>query len=354
MAGFRADFAKMGLADSSDSDEGEDVKKRAAKLLSKEAPAGPSLKIRDQRGVQTWQTATVKSEQPRTEQHGFRAGTTVSTVSSGGVAQRVDTSARTAYGARMEREARPYQGPEVPRPREEKKQAVYVKPAPHVGPPLSHIIDELNSMRADPESYSRKLQALREYYNPADRTFDGRVTVEGVEAHDELIGFLSKQTPVSEPPLKTIDCLQGGQVEGLVCDFKTEARFADVALYKILVCDGDKMRRGRRILDKKLTRAHASFGVVDRGGVKEEEVTLKLCQTFRPLAKKITLSYQGYPIKDNDDFVELLLGLPDPLPNQFTQKLKAKHLIEIDATRSPEEVVVTDHTDGTSVTVTPS
>jgi len=367
MAGFRGDFNKLALADDSSDEECEvgAIKKKQAAKLAGATPAVEPHKLATQKGATTWQTHSVAKEEKKDEVYGFRAGTSVSTVKQGGgLSSVVDKSAHTAYGTRMAGRAE-YVGPAVPEKKPRAKPTRYVKPA-LLGPGSVELDVEINRVRASPAAYAEELSKKFRGFFDDSKSFHAprdaesvETTVEGLEGFDETVAWLRKQAPA--PPLLRTDALDAasqsypdnfsdfGWAEGLVFDVTAHrARAADEALLRILSCDGDKLRRGRKILDKKLTR----FGyclLEERDAPSNSSFKALFCQTFRPKPKQTHLQYQGYPIKD-DDFLELLLALPEPLPNDLTRKLKQNHKIAIDAS-NPDKIVVTDHTDNSQVEI---
>lgn len=357
MAGFRKDFAKLALADQGEEEEVDvqSIKKKAAAKLEAEAPDVAPSKLRNQKGTDTWKTFEPSAPGRSERVLGFRAGTSVTTVSSGGGQGSVDVRAHTAYGERLGA-TRQYVGPDV-KSDEAAVVEVYAKPRLlEPGPPLSAFCDELDALRRDPPAYVAKVRSFvpffegKVFHNP--RGEGSSSTVEGAAALEELCTFLGSQTPF--PPLKRLEALDAAAVdlanlaiygtsEGLVLDMTAhKVRCADEALLKLLCSDGDKMRRGRRLLDRRFTRYGAA--------VKQEtDLVCLLCQTFRPKPTKAKLTYTGFPVKD-DAFLELLLALPEPLPGDLTKKLKEKHTIAIDATL-PNKTIVQDLTDGATVQV---
>lgn len=363
MPGLRQDFAKLALAAADDDDDDEVdvnlIKKKAAALLQEDAPEVAPLKLREQKGATSWKTSEPKAPLSKATVVGYRAGTSVSTVNTGGGSGCVDSSAHTSYGARMPL-SQPYEGPAINREAGadvDKTSGTFQKPPLlSTGPALSTFGTELNKVRKDPVRYADSLLAFRPFFEGTilhnARGEGSSSTVEGVAALDELCAFLRKQTPF--PELKQLAALdeaandmdklsEYGTSEGLVRDFTAnKVTCADEALLKILCSDGDKMRRGRRLLDRRMTRCGVST-------IQPDRLRCILCQTFRPKPKRTKLQYQGFPVKD-DDFLELLLALPEPLPIDLTRKLKQNHCIAIDASQA-DVTIVSDLTDGTSIQV---
>ncbi|KAJ8611872.1 hypothetical protein CTAYLR_005789 [Chrysophaeum taylorii] len=302
--GLRSDFAKLQAEDSSDEEDVASAKNLAA--------------LRGQKGATTWKTSEVKEDSPPggcNNVVGFRAGTHVSTVASGAQGSAVDDRAYTAYGAKMEA-ALPYEGPEIAKP-EVVVPEVYSKP-PALPPGRLSLVEELNAARTDPPAYARKLEQFRPFYDGL--TFHARSgprsTNEGIEGYSRVVKWLYTQKP--RGPLKRVEGLDeaaggkdSGKIEGLRVDLRADG-LPDEAMLDLLICDGDKMRLARnRIFDARLTRCG------------EKDNNLVLAQTFRPHLKPGKFEYEGkLPVRD-EAFLEVLLALPEPLPNDLMKHIKA-------------------------------
>ena len=387
MAGFRKDFAALKMAGGEDSSSDEDDDDISKKMTSRFGGVGkgraaqgaafePEQKgaldaLRSQKGAGTWKTTSAAREAAPSGVAGFRVGTNVSTVSGGGAAGAVDAAPKTAFGARMT-PATAYVGPATPSKAAPVAKAPYAAPAPlPAGKPLAALLDEVDAFRSDPRAYASTVAKFRPFYDgqtfhcPRGDSTTPRATLEGVEALDELVAYLGEMKATQ--PLKRIAGLDAaakdlvdakaakapspavraavyGLVEGAVVDVVSrKALRADEALLHLLLCDGDKTRRVRRHLaDPKLTRGGVSCASGD-----EATAVLTLATTFRPHPTPGKRTYGGKVPVSDDEFLEVLLALPEPLPSDLLSKIKAGATVEIDWAKTNAKVTATSP-DGSS------
>mmetsp|Transcript_4884 Transcript_4884/g.6912 ORF Transcript_4884/g.6912 Transcript_4884/m.6912 type:complete len:427 (+) Transcript_4884:43-1323(+) len=398
MPGLRGEFASMKNALDSDSDDDDDVgkskimkaknaTKEGADKLYKPSNAKGLDALRGQKGASTWKTSLESKETQGETVIGLRAGTRVATEAGRSAGEElaarkmlsgaasIDTEAHTRYGERM-KEQKAYQGPEIVKKIVEKA-IVYEKPAPQPVPAhvmtANDLIEEMNTLRLDPAAYAKKLEILiRPYYDgktayPPRGVGEAHATLEGIEAVDEAISFLKRSAKTSKlkivPGLMTAandyietakteehpNCTaaQHGRVEGAVYDLiARRCLYADEAIAQILIADGDKTRRARRrLLEPKLTRCGAAVFLQQdcKHAAADGTIAVITCaQTFRAYPKPGFHSYQGkIPIAD-DAFLELLLALPEPLPNDILARIKQGHKVDIDYKQSSATITISE------------
>eukprot|EP00635_Sarcinochrysidales_sp_CCMP3193_P012138 CAMPEP_0118905854 /NCGR_PEP_ID=MMETSP1166-20130328/9658_1 /TAXON_ID=1104430 /ORGANISM="Chrysoreinhardia sp, Strain CCMP3193" /LENGTH=348 /DNA_ID=CAMNT_0006845125 /DNA_START=11 /DNA_END=1057 /DNA_ORIENTATION=- len=317
---------------------------------SEKAIPSAVAKLKGQKGATTWRT----TEAPVASSSSASAPCAPLNVT-------VDATARTAYGEVVAK-MKPYEGP-LPKKKDSSSSSVskettkaYAKPA-LVAACERTFVEEVNVLRADPKGYASLLcEKFRPFYDGT--TFHSptsaeksRETSEGVFAFDDMVHSLKSQPPL--PSLLRVDELAEaaatsdkspsdfGAVEGECFDLKSSSGDAAEAVLELLVSDGDRTRRARRrLLDSKVTRIGSA--------VIEKNSTTVACfvQTFRPRPKAgSTFSYQGpIPIKDAA-FLALLLALPEPLPADLTDKIRAGAHVTLNLNHQHQATVTVTHND---------
>ena len=349
--------------------------------------------LRGQKGAGTWKTSEAAApESERTAASGvggFRAGTHVSTAPRGAAAAAVDAAPRTAYGARMAA-APAYVGPASSAKAAAAAPGAYEKPAPLPGAAgLDGLLDELNAFRANPRAYAATVARFRPFYDgldfhaPRGGAAVPRATIEGVAALDELLGWLKTATPapaiklapgLADAARELVDAAAAGDaagrstgsashatlsnkvgalspaaraaarglVEGAVLDVVARrVLFADEALLQLLLADGDATRRTRRhVADARLSRGGGASAATAGAG-DGTVAALTLAATFRPHPTPGKRAYRGKVPVSDDDWLQCVLALPDPLPNDLLAMVKRGASVEVDYQTTGANVVAT-------------